>query len=74
MNQKQLYEMRKERFNQGLCPVCEKRVTFLHTGTRMEGSSKIRSMKCPLCESTFRVHVFTEVRFSKVTKEGESAL
>lgn len=74
MTQKEIYEMRKERFNRGQCPVCEERAAFLHTGTRMEGNSKIRSMKCPHCESTFRVHVFTEVRFSKVTKEGDAAL
>lgn len=70
MNQKELYEIRKARFENGQCPVCGLRSDFRHTGTITDAGNKLRKLNCPHCGSAFRAHVNTEMRFCKVTKEG----
>jgi hypothetical protein len=73
MTQKEIYMQRARLFSEGKCPVCGKEADFRHTGTRQEGSIKMRTMQCPHCQSAFRVRVQVEVFFSKVTKEGTGA-
>jgi len=64
MTQKERFIDRKRLFDDGRCPFCGEPSPFRRRNTRNEGDNKLWVMKCPLCQSTFRVHVKTELSFA----------